>query len=436
MRRLLPILLVLLCAVPAAAGSYDVFGTGARAIALGGAYSAISNDISGLYYNTAALAQVERLHVEFGYAYAQPKMIINGRAQNIDDHRGVTLGGILSTKVFDRRLSLGLNVFMPDHHMLRFLVLSINQPHSAFRHNANHSFTIMSGAGYEIFSWMRVGMGINVLAKEKGGMDFAITEDRPSEGAVFSELSPNYALMGGLHFTPTEWLRLGLAFRDKLELQFNLPNDIGIPSLKIFDGNRLQVLRPSQLYLIADSNSHFSPRAYVLGAAFDITDRWLAALNVEYNEWSDMSTDAPYASAFVYGGLADVFPTQPGRRPKPPDFDDVFSYHVGAEFRPVLREHLRVDVRTGYWYRPTPVPEQRYANNYLDSDTHIFSAGAGIRGDDLSKYLPRSVQFDTFFQYQYGQERVYKKADPTDFLGDLKFQETWWNAGGNLTVRF
>ena len=315
-------------------------------------------------------------------------------------------------------------------------MLSPNQPHSAFGHNANHSFVAMMGAGFEAFSWMSVGMGVNVLAKEKGGVDFTINEDRPSEGSVFSELSPSYAIMAGLHFTPTDWWRIGLAFRDKIELEFTLPNNINITSLTIFEGNRLQILRPSQLTLLAQSNSHFSPRAYELGTAFDITERWLVSANVNYCEWSAMSTDAPYASAFVYGGLADVFPTEPGRFPRDPDFNNVFSGALGAEYRPVLTEKFRMDLRAGYRFRPTPVPEQKLDNNYLDADKHVFSTGFGVRGDRLSQYLPRSVALDGYFQYQYSQERIYEKADPNDAIGDLRFQENWWHAGLNAIVRF
>jgi Outer membrane protein transport protein (OMPP1/FadL/TodX) len=436
MRKWLPILISVFLAAPAWAGSFDIFGTGARSIALGGAYTAISDDMAGLYYNVAGIAQAERLSLEIGYGYAQPTMVINGREQNIDEHRGVNLGGILSTKLIGHRVSVGMNIFMPDHHMLRFLVLSTNQPHSAFSHNANHSFTILGGVGVEVLDWLRVGAGVNILAKELGGVDFAITEDRPSEGSVFSELSPKYAFTLGLHAQPVSWFRVGLAFRDKIELEFDLPNNIEIPSLTIFEGNRLQVLRASQLYLIAESNSHFSPRTYELGLAFDITEHWLVSTDVAYHEWSAMSTDAPYASAFVYGGLADVFPTEPGRRPEPPDFDDTFSFALGGEFRPVVENKLKVALRAGYRYRPTPVPDQLFANNYLDADTHVFSAGAGVRGDKVSDYLPRSMSLDSYFQYQYSPERIYEKDSPNDLVGDLQFQETWWNVGGALTTRF
>lgn len=437
MRKILPILgLLLLLAGPAWAGSYDIFGTGSRAIAMGGAYTAISNDLSGLWYNTAAIAHVERLHTELGYVYAEPTLTINGREQDIDKHSGTTLGGILSTKIWSHRLSLGLNFFMPDAHLMRFLVLSTNQPHQAFTHNANHSFTTLIGAGVEIFPWMSAGLGVNLLASEVGGVNFSITEDKPSEGNVFSNLSPLYALMAGLHFQPLKQLRVGASFRDKVEMHFELPNVIKIPPLKIFDGNRVAILRETQLNLLAVSNSHFSPRTYSLGVAYEPTPRFLASADVDFCQWSAMRSDAPRAEVYVNGGLADIFPTSPAPAPKEPDFNDTFVYAVGVEGRPLLTDSWRLDLRGGYRYRPTPIPNQNSVNNYLDADTHVFSAGIGARGDKLSEYLPRSVQLDGYYQYQYSPERIYHKASANDFVGDLRFDQNWWAVGSSVTLRF
>lgn len=436
MRKTLLMMLMLLLPVgPAAAGSYDIFGTGARAIALGGAYTAVSEDAAALYYNVAGLAQIERLHVELSYNFAEPTLTINGREQDIDQHRGTTLGAVISTLIFNHRLSFGLSFFMPDHHMMRFLVLSTNQPHQAFTANANHAFTSLSGVGFEVFNWWLVGVGINLLATEIGGVDFAITETTPSEGSVFSELSPNYGLTAGMLFKPLEMLRIGLGFRDKLEMNFELPNTIEIPPLEIFENNRMAILRESALDLVAESNSMFSPRSFELGVAVDPLEKLMLSANVGYHLWTGMSSDAPIALAFVSGGLADIFPTGQAAAPTDPDLRDTFTYALGVEGRPILNNTYRLDVRGGYKYRPTPVKEQTGLNNYLDADSHIMSTGLGFTAQ-LPPWLPRSISCDTFFQYHYSPERTFHKDSPNDFVGDITFSQAWWNIGGTLSVRF
>jgi len=431
----LTILILLLLAGPAAAGSYDIFGTGARAIALGGAYTAISTDTAALFYNVAGIAQVERLQVEISYNFAEPTLTINGREQDIDQHRGTTVGAIISTLLFNHRVSFGLSFFMPDDHMMRFLVLSTNQPHQAFTHNANHSFTSLSGVGFEVFQWWLVGVGVNLLATEIGGVEFAITENQPSEGSVFSELSPNYGLVAGMLFKPLEILRLGVAFRDKIEMNFELPNTIEIPPLEIFENNRVAILRESALDLVAESNSQFSPRSIELGVAVDPLETLMLSVNVGYHFWTDMSSDAPIALAYVSGGLADIFPTGQAGEPEEPELRDTFTYALGVEGRPILTDLYRLDVRGGYKYRPTPVKEQTGLNNYLDADSHIMSTGLGFTAQ-LPEWLPRSISCDAFFQYHYSPERTFHKDSPNDFVGDLEFYQAWWNVGGTLSVRF
>jgi long-subunit fatty acid transport protein len=429
-------LLLLAASAPAWAGTYDVFGTGARAIALGGAYTAVGDDIAGLYYNPAAITQIERLDLELAYGRMNPQLLINGRAQNIDDNRGFTLGGVVSTKILDRRLSLGLNFFLPDAHFMRFLVLSGNQPHAALDANANHIFTCLIGAGYQLTDRVSVGVGVNVLATEIGGVNFTINEKTPSEGSVFSDLSPSYALIAGVWARPVDWFRIGAAFRDKVEMHFSLPNVIHIPALTIWQTNNVTILRPSLLDLAAESNSHFSPRAVEFGVAFEPDKHWQISANLTWDQWSAMRTDAPYASVTVTGGLGDVFPTKPGVRPAPPDFYDTFSAALGVEGRPLLTEHWQVALRGGYRYRPTPVPDQGSVNNYLDADAHIFSLGVGAIGRALSAYLPHSLALDAYGQYQYSPARVYQKNSPDDFIGDLKFRQLWYGGGASLSVRF
>ena len=62
-RSIVVIILVLLSQFPSLfgakyAGEAFTLGAGARALALGGAYTAISDDPSGLYYNPAGLASI------------------------------------------------------------------------------------------------------------------------------------------------------------------------------------------------------------------------------------------------------------------------------------------------------------------------------------------------------------------------------------------
>ncbi|MCA9563669.1 MAG: hypothetical protein KC561_09285, partial [Myxococcales bacterium] len=62
-------LLGTLCALasPATADPLDAFGSGARAISLGGAFTGLADDSSANYYNPAGLAQADNLRFDIGY---------------------------------------------------------------------------------------------------------------------------------------------------------------------------------------------------------------------------------------------------------------------------------------------------------------------------------------------------------------------------------
>jgi len=435
-RQLSILLLLLLTAGPAAAGSFDIFGTGARAIALGGAYTGVADGAAAMYYNIAGLTQTQRLRLEVGYGYAVPRLLIGDRAQNLDEHRGFNLGAVISTLIFKHRLSLGLNFFMPDDHMIRFLVMNIRQPHQAFTHNANHIFTALIGAGFQVTDWLSLGAGVGVMATERGGVNITIHEDKPSEGQVWTDLTQSYSPMAGVLCKPLGWFSVGFAFREKMELDFDLPNTIDIPAVTMFDGNRLELIRETTIALRAASNSHFSPRTYELGLAFRPVPRALLGVNVSYTEWSAMRTDAPISATFMSGGLGDLFPNTPREVPGDPDFRDTFNYALGVEGLPLQREQWDIALRGGYRYRPTPVPRQRYANNYLDADAHVFSIGLGVSGERLSPYLPRHLALDGYYQYQYSPPRTYPKASSTDYLGEYRFEQSWSHGGAALTMRF
>jgi long-chain fatty acid transport protein len=436
LRRL--IICCLLAALPAAAwaGPYEFFGTGPRAIALGGAYAALSDDASGVYYNIAGLTQVERFQVELGYVYGVPDMRIDDVRQNVNVNHGVSLGVVVSTLVKGHRLSTGVNAFVPDDHMMRFLEFPTNQPHSPFVANANHTIVSLAGVGFEAFRWLSVGAGLNMLASNRGGVDFQVNQNEPSEGALHSKIGSAFSPVAGLWSRPLDWLRAGFSYREKLVCRLELPNNIHIPPLTVSPDANIPILRKSELRLWADTWSHFAPRQFELGLAFEPHARVTASGDLTYMQWSEFQSDAPNTAVYLTGGLADVFPSTNGPKPPPPDFRDTWNPAVGVEGRPLVDPRVSLACRLGYRYRPTPVPAQIGLNNYLDSNTHIFSSGLGVTIGTFSEMLPRPLSLDGFAQFHWMTPRDTHKADPNDYIGDYRFAGQWWNFGGNLTLRF
>ena len=430
-------ILCLLTLLPAAAwaGPYEFFGTGPRAIAMGGAYAAISDDAAGYYYNVAGITQVGRFHAEFGYAFGVPDMTINGVKQNVNDNRGINIGAIVSSDVAGQRLSGGVNAFVPDAHMMRFLELPTDQPHSPMVANADQTIVELAGAALEVTRWLSLGVGLNMLASNHGGVNFQVNQNKPSQGELNSKIGSVFSPIAGIWSKPLDWLRVGLSYREKLFCRLTLPNDIQIPALTL-PGSEQALLRASDLKLWADTWSHFSPRQFELGFAFEPHSRVTISTDLTYMQWSEMKSDAPHTLVYLSGGLADVFPSTNGPPPPPPDFHDTWNPALGIEGRPVVDPRAALALRLGYRYRPTPVPDETGINNYLDSDTHIFSGGFGLTIGKFWDVFPRPISLDVFAQMHYMTPRIIHKSDPDDYIGDYRFAGEWWNFGANLTFRF
>ena len=437
-RRLTISLVLALVALPIAASAnpFDVFGVGARPIAMSGAFTGVADDGAAAYYNPAGLAQIPRLTITGGYFYATPNLRINGRDNGVDDNRGAYFSFTSSLVVFGHRWTSAVTLFFPDQHVLRFLMLPNSNPRFTLYYNDNHALAVYASTGFAIFPWWMVGGGINYIGDNSGGVDFQISEQDPSRGSLKSEIgsviSPLYAMM----FVPHRSLRIGVTYREEVQVKLSLPNKITIPELRIFDENPIPIIEKTVLTLMTTSFSHFSPRQVALGVSWKITDRVLVAADGTWFQWSEMKNPTPYTTLELVGGLGDLFPTTPTIPLDDPDLHDTFVPAIGCEGVPLTTEHVDLIVRGGYSYRPTAVPRQGGVMNFIDSNAHVASAGLGVELKGLSEILPRPVSFDVFFQAHLLEKRRFVKRRLWDSVGDFEAEGEVYQTGATITLRF
>ena len=431
-------LLVLILSLPAAAMAhpFDLFGTGPRAVAMGGAYGAIGNDIAGLYYNVACIANVERMQIEFGYLVGDPSLSINGRDLDVDNNQGTNFGGIVSQVIKNHRFSVGANIYIPDHHVLRFLVLPSRNPRYTMYTNRNHALIALVGGALEVFDWWNIGAGASFLGDNFGGVDFVISETSPSAGSLESEIGSLFSPIAGMWFQVTDWLNLGISYREKIQVYLDLPNTISIPEVYAFTDSGIPILSESFLYLLATSFSHFSPRQFQLGSAWNLHERILLGFDLTYYQWSEFDNPTPKTVIELSGGLGDLFPVGPSDPIPDPKFKDVIVPAIGLEGRAVDLDRFQLDLRAGYYYRRSPVPDQEGLTNFVDSNTHVVSTGLGLTGSDLTGIFPRPVSLDIYFQSHLLEPRNVEKAQPNEPSGDYRMSGFVLCGGANFVLRF
>jgi hypothetical protein len=97
---------------------------------------------------------------------------------------------------------------------------------------------------------------------------------------------------------------------------------------------------------------------------------------------------------------------------------------------------LAIDLRAGYAYEPTPVPEQIAQSNFADSDKHTLSAGVGLELKGVTAILPRPLTIDMHVATTVLPERVNRKFDPLDPVGDFVADGAIVQIGMMLRSRF
>jgi long-chain fatty acid transport protein len=437
MRRIAAILpVLLLLAATASANPLDVFGAGPRAISMSGAFTGVADDGAAAYYNPAGLAQIARFQFEGGYLYAQPNLRLNGQDNGVDPNKGTYFAFVSSQKILDHRLTVGVNLFFPDQHVLRFLMLPNTNPRFSLYYNDNHALSAYVCGGLEVLRWLYLGAGINYIGGNKGGVDFEISEKDPSRGSLKSRIGNVITPVGGLMFLPHRTVRIGATYRHPTDVELYLPNRIVIPAITIFDSNPIPIIEKTVLTLLTTAYSHFSPRQVALGASWRITDRVMVAADLTWMQWSEMRNPTPYTTLKLEGGFAKLFPSTPTYAVPDPNLHDTFVTALGAEGVPLTTAHVDLRVRLGYAYRPTPVPPQGGEMNFVDSDAHIVSAGLGLDLKGLLKIVDRPLSLDAFFQAHLLEPRTFTKNRLWDPVGDYTATGEVYQGGAALTVRF
>src|SRR5690606_7738038 len=116
------------------------------------------------------------------------------------------------------------------------------------------------------------------------------------------------------------------------------------------------------------------------------------------------------------GDLPLAIPDNPP--PAAPGFHDIVVARVGGEVHVVDGPHFGLTLRAGYFYEPSPAPDQPGATNYVDVDKHGLSFGLGLRFSDFSDVFPKPLHLDLAALWIGLPDRTYRKDDPADPVGD------------------
>ena len=426
----------------AAANPLDAFGWGARAPALGSAYAAIADDSAAGYYNPAGLARGSDLRIDVGYQAARPLIDVSGHRQNVKDARGLAAGIVLPGQILGVRFAFGATLFLPDQYVTRVHVLSYDAPRLQMYDNRTQRFFLAANLAVRIYRGLYIGGGLAFLSRSAGTVQLrgqiALSDPESStlQSAVAVDLLAIRYPQFGILWEATSRLTLALVYRHTFRLDLSQGFDI---NADIGDPGQTPVVKDAKLSEISNSVDLFQPWQLVAAAAARF-GRVLISFDLTFARWSEQP---PPASNFRLdvdvGALSDLVKIPPSRAYPDPGFHDLLIPAVGVEWRAInsaARDRLALDVRAGYRYEASPVPEQLGESSFGDADKHIVSGGLGLELRKLGRVLLQPIAIDGFAAVTVLPERTFLKLDPRSAVGDFTVQGLVVQAGGQVRWRF
>lgn len=464
--RLLAVLVAVGLAGPARANPWDVFGAGSRGSAMAGALSTLSDDGFAAYYNPAALVLDPAATLTIGYAGAATFLtaevtdfgtlpgtfpgsagLESGAARalierafdaaaDVNNISELTIAATLPFRrlfpALQRELTLAVGIGIPSGgtRITNSVSPSPEEPFMTSLGTRNDRLEVMLGLGGEILPGkLSVGVGLLALHDTDGTLAVRAPVAAPSAGApaasqasLRASLDTDVAFNAGVLWTPTDWIRVALTFRDEQRIDAHLNLDVAT----LVDGALVTVP------YVLEAGLFFVPRQFLLGLSGKPHRRVTVALDTAFLQSSRLAEASPIASLTV----AHTSESDPYRVTTPPaptvKARDVFVVRTGVEVEAI--DQL-LHVRAGYAYQPSMLrPDQAHGNLLLDNDRHVGSLGVSLSLGPAGA-LRRPLILSTHVESIVSAARVQQVGVPgTDGAGSVRTRG--WSIGGGVTATF
>jgi long-subunit fatty acid transport protein len=347
----------------ATAGNF--FVVGARALGMGGAYTAVANDATALVYNPAGLARVIR--IEFSGSLTHQRLnnksdvglgFNDGRVQNntrlgsgnlvlpVPTYRGslVLAFGVNRVKSFDQAMQFSSNLYGNDEMGIETESGGIYLWSFGAAVDISPNISVGGALNYwngkDNYTWLYE----NILDPFSIRYDDAI-KDR------YSGLN----LKLGVRTQPNKLLTVGATI--ETPVTYNIKEDWSQGTDTVFNqaGSVSEMVYGNSEYKIT------LPFSLGGGVALNMNDLTIAG-EVNYTDWTQME----------YKKLEDM---ADANRQIQDTYKATLRYHLGAEF---LIPRISTTLRAGYFRNPLP-----YKADWVKKDRDFFTAGVGFLIDQV-----------------------------------------------------
>jgi long-chain fatty acid transport protein len=318
--------------------------------------------------------------------------------------------------------------------------LPFDQPRFVLFDNRPQRLYLAANLAIQIIPGLYIGGGLTFMSRTAGQLFLkgSVAVSDPDASSLVSRIDVDLVAVRypqvGILWDVTPWLSIGASYRHsfvlKLDQQFRIDGNIGNPGLPPVVENGYFAARSISADL-------FQPWQLTAGGALRLRRDLLLTVDVTYARWSEFPIPAANLTLGLdIGSYNDKVMLPPPRSYPASNFHDILIPRAGVEWRAWQRPQLALDVRGGYSYEPTPVPEQIGESSFADSDKHTFSLGAGLELSRVTSILPRPLAIDVHVAVTYLPPRTNRKVDPLNPTGDFVADGVVAQVGLMLRSRF
>ncbi|MFZ4857374.1 MAG: OmpP1/FadL family transporter [Desulfuromonadaceae bacterium] len=427
----------------ALAAGLKVNEQGAKAMGMGNAFAAQADDPSALFFNPAGIAFLKGTQVSLGATTIYiPQTEFSGTAPL----SGTAPGSVGSSMIYEKTkedlavaptayvthsfegmpvtVGLGINSIYPlarswdDSSAFRAEVMNISVK----------SINFQPTVAYRFDNWnLAVAAGLDVthalLSMQKAAYATPATPGTAYElgnlGLEGTATDVGYNL--GLKWKALPNLSFGVAYRSEVELKvegdanFLATTPLGFTAIGMTTGASSPYSRVRASSTV--SSTITLPDSLALGVAWQPNDKLTVEFDAERTGWSSMEKlefrfDSPQFASF-------------NNKPKPLKWDDVWVYKMGGQY--ALTKNL--DLRAGYMYDKTPIPDSTLGPVLPDADRHSFTIGQGFHNEMFS--------LDLAYMWTHFIDRTVHNQNMVELTGaNGTYKSDVHLFGGSITVRF
>jgi long-chain fatty acid transport protein len=425
------VILSILMASTVHAASVDTFGIGAKATSLGGAVSASSDDVFSIYYNPAGLSQMKGPEVSAALQLADPNLKChnytltggeNAAGTDLPDQGGVSFSDKSSdlyipsfgyAQPVTSSISVGVAAYIPFGLDVEWERDPAKNPGA---YNWFHSYyireTVNPTMSYKINNAFSVGAGV-ALGKSRSGAEKILNYPvAPSDANVaftghdtydpaFAALvgtaygaaaqqaytalalthavngsrlkieledSFNYSFNAGMLYKPSGTFAAGLTFRGRADADFD--GDVSIDGVKVATAKQ----------------SYDHPEQIQAGIMVKPVNNVSMEVDVVWTHWAINKTQVTYFDTPLLGLLSSETLER--------NWHNTNQIRIGVEWQ--VNDFLAL--RAGYFYDPSPVPDDTFDIMWPDADRKTYSIGAGFN-------ITKNLSVDTSLQFAYAETK-------------------------------